>query len=271
MWDPYASPGRYDLYISNIDGTGRNKLGSGFRQPQLSPDGTMVAASGDGAPNYEHLTTMDTNGGNLRTVSNHTEDSYPAWAPDGRSLAYSSSSWGDGKVRLGIVSDPLGKVQAWIYYGNTEIQGEYPFWMADGWVIYHGCDFLVDFSACGLFRVGAGGGQYLRLTTHASDTAPAGRGSRVAFMSSRDGNWEVYAINADGSGLKRLTNNAARDGLPTWSPDGKSIAFVSDRSGAWAIWVMNADGSNQRKLFDLGGSYSSGDYDWTHERISWSP
>ena len=75
----------------------------------------------------------------------------------------------------------------------------------------------------------------------------------------------------DGSSLKRLTNSSSQDGLPTWSPDGKSIAFVSNRSGPWAIWVMGADGSGQRKLFDLGGGYGTGDYDWTTERISWAP
>jgi Tol biopolymer transport system component len=204
-------------------------------------------------------------------VSNYVEDSYPTWSPDGNIVAYSSSSWGDGITRLGIVHDMFGKRQEWIPTDNTEVWGEYPFWMADGRVVYHGCDFLGNQVDCGLFWIGAGGGEYRRLTTHQSDTAPAGSGQRVAFMSSRDGNWEVYLVNMDGSGLKRLTNNETRDGLPTWSPDGKSIAFVSDRNGAWAVWVMNADGSNQRKLFDLKGGYGSGDRDWTTERISWAP
>jgi TolB protein len=165
----------------------------------------------------------------------------------------------------------FGKQQEWIRIGTTEIQGSYPFWMADGRVVYQGCDALRGGGACGLYWVGAGGGNYHRLTDHQSDTAPSGSGSRLAFMSARDGNWEVYVADMDGGGLKRLTNNSAHDGLPTWSPDGKSIAFVSNREGAWAIWVMNADGSNQRKLFDLEGGYGSGAYDWTRERISWAP
>ena len=90
-------------------------------------------------------------------------------------------------------------------------------------------------------------------------------------MSARDGNWEVYAVDINGGTAQRLTNSPAQDGLPTWSPDGKSIAFVSDRGGTWAIWVMSADGSNQRKLFDLSGGYGGGEYDWKAERISWAP
>jgi Tol biopolymer transport system component len=100
-------------------------------------------------------------------------------------------------------------------------------------------------------------------------------------MSQRDGDWEIYVVNLDGTGLRRLTHNSANDGLPTWSPDSTGparIAFVSDRDGSWAVWVMDADGSNQRRLFALGGpldrqvrgatSYEI--HGWVEERISWS-
>jgi TolB protein len=272
VWNPYHQ--NYELYVSRIDGGGRNMLGEGFRQPQFRPDGNLLAVNGDGAQNLEHLVTMNASGGEQVGVSNYAEDSFPAWSPDGAIVAFSSSSWGDGRVRLGIVHDMFGVQQNWIPMGNAQIEGEYPFWMfwmADGRIVYHGCDPMAGGGDCGLYWVGAGGGSYHRVTTHQSDTAPAGAGTRVAFMSARDGNWEVYVVNLDGGALKRLTNNGAQDGLPTWSPDGKAIAFVSNRGGAWAIWVMNADGGNQRKLFDLGGGYGPGDYDWMHERISWGP
>jgi Tol biopolymer transport system component len=51
---------------------------------------------------------------------------------------------------------------------------------------------------------------------------------KIAFASNRDGNWEIYVTNADGSGQKNLTNNAAWDVYPRWTPDGK-ILFFSDR------------------------------------------
>ena len=70
----------------------------------------------------------------------------------------------------------------------------------------------------------------------------------VAFVSERDGNDEIYVMDADGSNPVRLTNNAALDLSPVWSPDGSKVAFVSDRNGNPEIYVMDADGSNPVRL-----------------------
>ncbi len=89
-----------------------------------------------------------------------------------------------------------------------------------------------------------------------------GLGSKIAFVSSRDGNPEIYVMDADGANVTRLTNNRASDGAPTWSPDGTQIAFASSRDGNRDIYIMNADGSRQVRLT-------------THEandgQPSWSP
>jgi TolB protein len=74
-------------------------------------------------------------------------------------------------------------------------------------------------------------------------------GKQLAFMSGRDGNPEIYAMNVDGTNLRRLTNHAAGDSSPTWSPSGSQIAFTSDRSGKAQVYVMNSgDGSGVRRL-----------------------
>ncbi len=75
-------------------------------------------------------------------------------------------------------------------------------------------------------------------------------GDRVAMVSTDPGNDEIYVINADGSGLLRLTNNTWEwDKHPTWSPDGEYILFYSNRdSGRRQLWIMESDGSNQRLL-----------------------
>lgn len=65
---------------------------------------------------------------------------------------------------------------------------------------------------------------------------------KLVFASERDGNYEIYAINPDGGGLARLTNNAAADREPVWSPDAQKVAFVSTRDGNTEIYVVNATG-----------------------------
>jgi len=71
----------------------------------------------------------------------------------------------------------------------------------------------------------------------------------IAFSSSRDGNLEIYVMDADGSNPRRLTNDDAADRLPTWSPDGDLIAWSRNRD----IYVMAWDGSSQTKLAEEAG------------------
>ena len=70
--------------------------------------------------------------------------------------------------------------------------------------------------------------------------------TKLAFVSDRTGNPEIYSMNADGTGQTKLTNNPAFDESPAWSPDGTKIAFMSDRTGTYDIYIytMSPDGKN---------------------------
>ncbi|MBM3242783.1 hypothetical protein FJZ31_41510 [Candidatus Poribacteria bacterium] len=81
-----------------------------------------------------------------------------------------------------------------------------------------------------------------------SATWAQGVEAKIAFISERDGNLEIYVMNADGSNPVKLTNNPAWDANPAWSPDGTKIAFQSRRDGNWEIYVMDADGANPVRL-----------------------
>lgn len=87
-------------------------------------------------------------------------------------------------------------------------------------------------------------------------------GKKIAFVSSRDGNAEIYIANVDGTNLKRITFNPAIDTSPSWSPSGREIAFTSDRSGSPQIYIMDSDGTNVRRL-SFEGSYN--------DSPAWSP
>jgi Tol biopolymer transport system component len=103
-----------------------------------------------------------------------------------------------------------------------------------------------------------------RLTDHDADaSSPAGLffqidpawspdGTEIAFSSRRSGSYDVYVMNADGTGTRRLTSTSADDLHPTWSPDSRRLAFA--RSGN--IVVMNADGSGARSILASGAEES---------------
>ena len=88
----------------------------------------------------------------------------------------------------------------------------------------------------------------LLVTAATAGAAFPGQNGKIAFQTNRDGNFEVYAMEPDGSELTNLTNNAASDSLPAWSADGQRIAFTSTRDGDAEIYVMDADGSGPTRL-----------------------
>ncbi|MGZ5134563.1 MAG: hypothetical protein ACXWV6_15890 [Chitinophagaceae bacterium] len=81
-------------------------------------------------------------------------------------------------------------------------------------------------------------------------------GKKICFQSNRTGDWEIFVMNADGSGLQQLTHTPGFDGGPVWSPDGKRIVFPSERDEDPEVYTMDADGSNQKRLTNSPGDDS---------------
>ncbi len=75
-----------------------------------------------------------------------------------------------------------------------------------------------------------------------------GENGLIAFVRSANGNSEIYTMKADGTSQTNITNDAAVDDMPVWSPDGTKIAFTSNRAGNFELYVMDADGSNVTRL-----------------------
>jgi WD40 repeat protein len=104
-----------------------------------------------------------------------------------------------------------------------------------------------------LYTMNADGSNLLRVTDNTAlnyNAKFSPDGSRMVFVSERDGNPEVYIMNSDGSSPTRLTNNNTVDAAPEFSPDGNLILFrgSSDFEGDAEIYTMSLDGSNVRQL-----------------------
>jgi TolB protein len=270
-WDTMARVDAFQIFLLRPDGSGSTRYASNASQPSLSADGNFITYKHWSTDNVGIIAGSVSAGGSNR-LTDKFEDALPSFSPDNRSVVMFSRRDGQRKSIVYPMTaggfTPDGDLR-----GVND--GEYPFWMSDGRILFRGWGVTGN----GLRIMNPDGSGVIPLTQDGSDTAPAASrdAKNIAFMSARDGNWEIYKMNVDGSGLTRLTEDRAADGLPAWSPDGLTIAFVSDRGGQWGVWLMNADGSNQRKLHDMEGTPDAlvpdqPDYvtkGWLEERLSW--
>jgi Tol biopolymer transport system component len=140
--------------------------------------------------------------------------------------------------------------------GSPAFSYSHVVWSPDGRTIYFG-RYLISTDGSGarklphfpLNAVWSPDGRQIAFVNNVSTGLP-GPGA----AGSKDDS-EIYVMNADGSGTRRLTHNVGYDGEPAWSPDGRKIAFqskrgfvVGQRMGIGEIYVMNADGSGKRNL-----------------------
>jgi len=287
---PVFNPGDQTYHIYRLD------LGSGEReifireasQPAVTPDGGRVAWRSWKA-DQRGLLSRPMDGEDIWQMIPFDEAARPDWAPDGQTFVFPSRQERDRVSRIylftGVGAEPFIEIQR---HGSPVI-GRTPVFLPNGQIVYQGC---VE-NACGLYLMDADGANPLQLTEFQDDTAPAVSpdGRQIAYMSRNSGYWQVNVVNADGTGLRRLTDDWYWNGLPTWSPDGRYILFVSSRDENWPdnfqlsentqfrLWVMDADGGNQRPLDDVtfrvdgvpAGVPAEQVGGWIEERMVWLP
>lgn len=280
---------------------------SNASEPALSPDGQRLVYRGWGvipdeygegrthpykdcaepeAERWIQTSTLDAT--DVRQITGYWEDSHPDWSPDGSRILFDTRRLGDGLTRIMFMyADTTGEDPDGPHAEALRIAGEHPSWAPDNdRFVYRGCD--VTGNRCGLWLARAIPVQAWDLginligpviqepeVSH-PDWSPVSE--QIVYDSPINGNWDIYMINADGSGQQQLTTAPSVEGLPTWSPDGQWIAYLSNANGNWGIWIMRADGTGQQLLFAYdGGQYTLpaevdpyGVRNWYDEQISWS-
>lgn len=259
----------YDLYFGRVDDSSTRLFRKNASQPAFSPDGSRIALHSWRLDAWG-LMTMGLSDSNVNFVARFVEDQLPTWTADGNEIIFLSRREGDRKSRLMKVgSTQVGSD------GRVIGEGEYPAVGPDNRLYFRGWGS----TGTGIRSATTDLTNIQVITNQDDDTAPtpSPNGRKVAFMSRRDGNWEIYTANTNGTEVRRITVNPADDGLPTWSPDGKAIAFASNREGSWAVWVTTPEGTDTQKLFDMEGSPDgfvgsnrNASRGWAEERMSWT-
>jgi uncharacterized protein YjdB len=163
-------------------------------------------------------------------------------------------SWSTDNPQVATVGED-GTVSG-VGYGRARITANAPGGKTSTADVYVVGEIVVSSSRAGKFQLYAAEranlAQLTRIapdTSSGTDPAFSPDGARIAYVTSRDGNAEIYVMNADGTEPTRLTTEPQADGRPVFTPDGQAILFHSYRTaGKQQVWAVNVDGSGLTQL-----------------------
>ena len=243
--------GNEDIYLMNLDGTGEIRLTSFSArdsQPSLSPDGSKVAFVSDSG-GWSQIYIVNADGSGLKQLTMHVGGCMaPVFSPDGKTIAFTSVKKTDPTIAALLsdvyIMDADGKNKRQL----TALQGfSYPMaFSPDGkHLLFYSSEHGPN-PMCKIDTKGAEEVQVLAERCSSAQYSPDG--SRIVFQSGRalERSDDIYVMNADGTGIKRLTTNGAHD--PSFTPDGKLIVFTKWHDGNFGIGIMNADGTNEKMI-----------------------
>lgn len=225
------------VWVTDRDGEGRLNLWS------INPDGTAAS----------------------QVTRGFVQALFPAISPCGDLVAFSSADTGTWAIYIiGIDGTGLRRF--------TRFSSAVPDWSPDGEKLIFNSDHddePVDVpDLWGMNLDGTNKVEYLD-SPPTADFNPqwAPSGETILFVSNRDGNYNLYLMDADGSNIRRLTDDPANEYNPCWSPDGTKIAYTSDRAGTTDVCVIDADGTNVTCITSHSGADHTPDWSPAGDRI----
>ena len=224
------------IWTMNADGTDKKETYDSIvwdGEPVFSTDGKHLYFASEHVNPYSAkfigIHVVDIDGLNRTQITKNADMRAPAVSPDGKRLAYLSKLSCNYEI---WVMDIDGSNQTQIT--DTNIDKGAPAWTSDGEQIVYSLDgdiWKVDTES----KIPA-----ILKDNEFNNYNPVfnPEGTKMAFVSDKEGSKDIWVMNADGTGMEQLTFSDHDEMDPSWTPDGKSIAYSSNKAGEFNIWKM---------------------------------
>ena len=262
------SSGHAELWTAELAAGKTAKLyGGDAVQPNVSPHGLRIAywATAEGGSQRDIWTIPAGGLGKDERPVPVTQDAAidwnPLWSPDGRFIYFLSDRNGTFNLwRIGIdersgrprgAPEPVTLPARAVMQFRLSQDGKRIIYMAREW------GFHLERLALDPGRSATADSHEIWSGTMILDELAISRDGQWLAFSSPGKREDLYLMRSDGTGLKKLTDDAWRDRHPAFSPDGQTIVFRSDRSGRWELWTISVDGSALTQLTRTSGESPS--------------
>ena len=254
---PSGRMGTSALWVVDVDAGRPRKIDDGDAvQPVWSPSGARIAF---GASVGRDLYTIPAAGGaRVPVVQDAALDWSPAWAPDGRWLYFTSDRGGTTNLWRIAVDEFTGAAVGAPEPVTVGAQAaDLPSLSKDGTKLLFRSRLTTVNPVAVPFdpeteRLGAPT-RLLERNGVLSPKAVSPDSEWLALGNFGEQREDIFIVRKDGSDLRRLTDDGARDRAPQWSPDGRELAFYSNDGGGSQIWTIRSDGSRRTQLTDVKG------------------
>jgi Tol biopolymer transport system component len=266
-WKPYGRAGTSEMWAVEVaTGKTRRLFAGDAVQASVSPHRLRIAYWGLPFPGSQRdiwtipYTGLASGEKPVAVTQDPALDWNPVWSPEGHFLYFLSNRDGAMNLWRVPVDEATGKT-----LGPPEPQ-TLPAREVSGLALARDgrhVAYVVDEPTFSIVRLAfdpATGGvrgqpaEILQTSQEVSNVTLSPDGQLLAFDSMGGRQEDLFLIRSDGSGLRKLTDDAPRDRFPSFSSDGRRIVFMSDRGGSWELWTIQPDGSGLTQLTRTGES-----------------
>jgi serine/threonine-protein kinase len=248
------------LWVVDVSGGEPHRLEAGatnLYQPSWSPSGRRIAFWSAWAGQRDLETMLADGSARVKLTDDAALDWAPTWSPDGRYLYFASDRGGTmGLWRIGV-DEASGKATSTPepVASGVDVAMDLPRLSGDGTMLILRSKLESVNPAAIAFDPATGKAGAVTMLQHRTgilapaDVSPDGKW--LALGNVPDRHQDLWLMRPDGSGLRRLTDDEARDWNPRFTPDGQALTFFSNQNGRYDGWMIKLDGSGRTRLTDI--------------------